>query len=61
MNKRPIYWIIPNVISKKEILSINRIFKKSGIIEPEENAATVRGMKLKSAASKIIKYLHIKN
>tara|TARA_R100000149_G_C5860181_1_gene126316 strand:- start:278 stop:835 length:558 start_codon:yes stop_codon:yes gene_type:complete len=60
MNKRPIYWIIPNVISKKEILSINRIFKKSGIIEPEENAATMRGMKLKYTASKIIKYMHIK-
>jgi len=37
MNKRPIYWIVPNVISKKEILNINKIINKKGVLEKEEN------------------------
>jgi|TARA_R110002020_G_scaffold102695_1_gene240951 predicted 2-oxoglutarate/Fe(II)-dependent dioxygenase YbiX len=60
MNKRPIYWIIPDVLSKKEILSINRISKKSGINEPEQNGARVGGKTLKHTTSKLIIYSELK-
>ena len=60
MNKRPTYWIIPDVLSKKQILLINKVSKKNGINEPEQNGARAKGEKLKHTTSKLIKYTNLK-
>jgi predicted 2-oxoglutarate/Fe(II)-dependent dioxygenase YbiX len=60
MDKRPIYWIVPNVISKKEILNINKIINKKGVTEEEEKQAKLEGKKIKYTQSKTVEYFHLK-
>ena len=60
MNKRPIYWIVPNVISKKEILNINKIINKKGVLEKGEKQAKLEGKKIKYTQSKTVEYFHLK-
>jgi PKHD-type hydroxylase len=59
MNKRPVYWIVPNIISKKEILNINKIIDKKGVPEEEEKQAKVKNKKIKYTQSKIVEYFYL--
>ena len=60
MNKKPLYWIIPNYLSKKDIVKINKIISKKGSPEPEKNKAMTSQGKIKFTTSKILGYNEVK-